>query len=64
MYLICYPDNFCDAFVLKESKATRPAAANPDIFQLLGLLRDFKRSVVLFGSPYSNKYNTLYKLFY
>lgn len=43
MCIICYPDNFCDAFVLKESKATRPAAANPDIFQLLGLLWDFVR---------------------
>lgn len=51
MYTICYPDNFCDAFVLKESKATRPAAANPDIFQLLGLLRDFVRLRCYLAAP-------------
>lgn len=39
--VIYYSDNFSCALVLKESKATRPAAANPDIFQLLGLLQDF-----------------------
>lgn len=39
--IIYYSDNFSCALVLKESKATRPAAANPDIFQLLGLLQDF-----------------------
>lgn len=61
MYAICYPDNFCDAFVLKESKATRPAAANPDIFQLLGLLVIlYDRSWCYLAAPIVT--NTIYKL--